>query len=586
MLPTGLQRHRKSGTYYLRRRIPNDLLTCYPGKKEIVFSLRTKDYRSALERHRDEEARLTAEWREKRQQATDSAVRQQLQAVMRIDSLTPDNIEAICRHAEAASLAGDERRRESETPYSLEEVEEYQGGYLAANRVLKAAVAIGDHDLLRGPLEQFLQLYRYRVTGSDADMRRLALAFGRAAIRTNEKLLNRYDGNDEPTPVFARKLDTPMLSEVIHSYQNYYRKLDKPAMLRKVNTVMSLLLDVVGDKPIGSLTQTDLENYLETVQKLPPRWSDMCRREGISVQALAGQERGEMSEAAFIGTYLAAITPFLKYCRRKWQDSGWPMTITTEGVRYIGHRKDPKGRQRNFTAQELNRLFSGPEMLALARNPSEAHKFWLPHLGLFTGARVNELCQLNPQTDIRKDASGIWFLDITDESASDEKVEKSVKTEGSRRKVPIHPTLIELGFLRYIERLQAQRQTLLFPGFQPVAGKASPKAGVWFRDFLRAIGLRDETPNARVVGMHAFRSTFLHQAMILDVANAEAITGHSSSVTEIETSSNDRVDLNASPVVKKYRGEFPVVKKLEILAKINFGELRFYTPVSTGKDKP
>jgi hypothetical protein len=39
MLPTGLQRHPQSGTYYLRRRIPTDVLVCYPGKKEITFSL-------------------------------------------------------------------------------------------------------------------------------------------------------------------------------------------------------------------------------------------------------------------------------------------------------------------------------------------------------------------------------------------------------------------------------------------------------------------------------------------------------------------------------------------------------------------
>jgi hypothetical protein len=54
----------QSGTYYLRRRIPTDVLVCYPGKKEITFSLRTKDYRTAVERHRAEEARLTVTLRQ------------------------------------------------------------------------------------------------------------------------------------------------------------------------------------------------------------------------------------------------------------------------------------------------------------------------------------------------------------------------------------------------------------------------------------------------------------------------------------------------------------------------------------------
>lgn len=47
-LPTGLKK-RKSGTYYVRRRIPTDLLWAYPGKKELGTSLKTKKYNEAIE---------------------------------------------------------------------------------------------------------------------------------------------------------------------------------------------------------------------------------------------------------------------------------------------------------------------------------------------------------------------------------------------------------------------------------------------------------------------------------------------------------------------------------------------------------
>lgn len=582
MLPTGLQRHRASGTYYLRRRIPTDLLACFPGKKEVVFSLRTKDYRTAVERHRREESRLTADWDARRQRLSDKAADEQVRAMIRIDALTPDMIDAICLHAEAASLAGDESRRESETPYTVEEIEAYQAGYAEANRLLKTAVAIGDQDVLRPLLEQFLQLHRYQFNASEADLRRLALAYGRAAIRTNQKLLNRYEGKDEPTPQLAQRMGTPMLSEVTDAYLSHYKRRDKPAMFRKVNTVMPLLLDIIGNKPIGTLKQTDLEHFFDAIQQLPPRWKDVCRQENISVRELAAQCRAETSKGTFDGTYLATMTPFIAYCQRIWQDRGWPMTLTTKGVEYMGSRKVPEGGQRHFESEELKRLFEGAEMAALGRESTQAHKFWLPHLGLFTGARVNEICQINPQTDIRVDAkSGIWFLDITDESESHDDIEKSVKTAGSKRKVPIHPRLVELGFLKYVEHVRAQGHTLLFPAFKPVAGKASPKASQWFSDFLLEIGLRDETPGARIVGMHAFRSTFLNAAMVEGVVNAEAITGHTSNVTSIEKIQDGHLDQAASPVVKKYRGELPVSKKLEILTRIGF-DLAFHVPVAPG----
>jgi hypothetical protein len=44
--------------------------------------------------------------------------------------------------------------------------------------------------------------------------------------------------------------------------------LDKVTMLGKVTAVMSLLVDIVGDKPIGLLKQTDLVAYFEAVQTL------------------------------------------------------------------------------------------------------------------------------------------------------------------------------------------------------------------------------------------------------------------------------------------------------------------------------
>lgn len=61
VLPTGLHCNPKFGTYYLRRRIPSDLLSRYPGQEEVSFSLKTKDYQVAVQRHRLEEAKLTAE---------------------------------------------------------------------------------------------------------------------------------------------------------------------------------------------------------------------------------------------------------------------------------------------------------------------------------------------------------------------------------------------------------------------------------------------------------------------------------------------------------------------------------------------
>lgn len=292
MLPTGLVQDPDSGVYYLRRRIPSDLLSEYLPKKEAVFSLRTKDRRTALERFRLEEAKLFAEWDKKRKRLAFLAARWKLRTVQHIDTITPEVIDTICTHFEAAGLTIDEERRQN-GGYSVEDIKQYKAAYTDVNEELKMAVAIGDVDHVRPALEQFLAIYGYDVNVPESDMRSLTLAYARAAIRTNEKLLERYEGKKVPTPDATHL--TPMLSEVIQAYFSYYEKLGKAAMLKKVKTVMTLLLQVVGNKPIGSLTQSDLVLFFDTVHDLPPRWSDVCRQqknqcEGAGREAYRGSE--------------------------------------------------------------------------------------------------------------------------------------------------------------------------------------------------------------------------------------------------------------------------------------------------------
>ena len=577
-LPTGLIRDSKSGVYYLRRRIPIEILSCYPGKAERIFSLRTKDFKTAVERHRKEEAKLTVEWDAKRRKIRLFNQTPQPQPIQKIDALTPEIIDAICGTFEISSLTSDDILR-ANRQYDAQDVADYKACYAAANSFLRTAVGEGDSGPVRPLLNEFLRLARFEVNVSEPDMHQLALAYGRAAIRTNEKLLRRFEGDDVPTPDPKSIRATPLLSQVIDAYATYYEKLNRPEMLKKVKAVLPLLLQMVGNKPIGALTQTDFTTFFDAVQTLPPRWKDYCRIHKVSPKEASDRQVGEISKSTFEGTYVAAIGPFLEYCRSRWQDQGWPVTVTVDGIRYTGRRAEPESGQRAFKPHELKRLFEGPEMEALSRSPDEAFKFWLPHLGIFTGARANELCQLNPQCDIRKDEStDIWFLDITSASEGHEEIKKSVKNRSSRRRVPIHPTLIGLGFLDYVAELKSTGKTLLFPGFPPSVGRAAPKAGEWFTDFLRLTGLRDETAGGRLVGMHAFRHTLSSQAAELGIVNSESITGHANKITNLETSQDGMIEGASSTVVRNYRGELSVGKKMEILKKVHFGDLQFFAP--------
>ena len=69
VLPTGLVRN-PNGRYYHRRRIPEDLISVYR-KEEHLKSLKTSDYRTALELFYIADAKLQSSWREQRQRKAD-----------------------------------------------------------------------------------------------------------------------------------------------------------------------------------------------------------------------------------------------------------------------------------------------------------------------------------------------------------------------------------------------------------------------------------------------------------------------------------------------------------------------------------
>ena len=164
---------------------------------------------------------------------------------------------------------------------------------------------------------------------------------------------------------------------------------------------------------------------------------------------------------------------------------------------------EERSERTSFDVAELQLLFSSP-LFTDHRFPLGSHGaagFWLPVLALFTGARQAELGSLtaaNVQTDAE---TGVVLLNFVSERARG----KRVKTEASERVVPVHPDVIRLGFLSYVEARKRDdgADAWLFPSVSPDKGRAGvPAFSQWFGRYLRASGVTD---TAKV--FHSFRHT-------------------------------------------------------------------------------
>lgn len=126
-----------------------------------------------------------------------------------------------------------------------------------------------------------------------------------------------------------------------------------------------------------------------------------------------------------------------------------------------------KRRKANITQplndDDLQSLFNGliyeDHRNSSMRWTAHAFKFWIMPLSLFTGMRLNEICQLQTADIFEKE--GGWVISINDNGNN-----KSLKTESSRRELPIHQALINMGFIDFVKLViskQKSKRSQLFP---------------------------------------------------------------------------------------------------------------------------
>lgn len=146
---------------------------------------------------------------------------------------------------------------------------------------------------------------------------------------------------------------------------------------------------------------------------------------------------------------------------------------------------------------------------------------WIPLVALFTGCRMEEIGQLLI-SDIKEEGA-IPFISI---SGADEqgRIVKRVKTASSARAVPIHPTLVDLGFLRYVALQRAEGAERVFPNLKLREGKWTVYFSKWWGRQRKRFGILDSRKC-----FHSFRHAFKDACRAAGVPEDihDALTGHS-----------------------------------------------------------
>ena len=299
-------------------------------------------------------------------------------------------------------------------------------------------------------------------------------------------------------------LQSKALSECVEAYldeKNYSNIRTKQV----VSSILCLLMEDFGDIPIGRLDKEKANLFKSHLRKMPKNRLKMPAYRDLSFHEVLKQKipEGDLMTTSTVNNILSKVSSFTDWCQR----NGYLDLNPFAGMKVQVEKRVRASQQRDrYTEQELKKLFDPKEYLSRTK-PSKEHSanYWVPLIGLFTGARLNEICSLyldNVRQIQGKSGESLWCFDILEE---EHRPQKRLKNLASRRIIPVHKTLIELGFIDFLKVTQQQhpKQEQLFEELTCVHGSFTRKVSrFWNEIYLKRLGVKNSKLN-----FHSFRHT-------------------------------------------------------------------------------
>ena len=309
-----------------------------------------------------------------------------------------------------------------------------------------------------------------------------------------------------------------LLSEVadIYSAERVAERNWNPKTEFQNRTILALLAELMGNPPIKSIDKEAIRAVGTDIVNLP---SNMTKRfSGVAPRDVLARLEGDSTtprlEPRSVNKYRQLLRSLFKWALEHEYVAVNPATV----LRDVKEPPPREGRE-DFTDEDLVTYF--------ARLPQEQEPlpflYWIPRIMAYTGMRLGEASQLRKQ-DLRE-AMGLRVLDLNTEDG------KTLKNAASRRQVPIHPRLVELGLLEFID---GSPEGFLWPErFRTTDNRKrqdSDRLSKLLGRFLRRSGVTDE----KKTGAHSFRhtvSTRLKDASVPEYQIADLIGHEDDSMT-------------------------------------------------------
>ena len=574
-------------TYYFRRKIPTDLVEHFGGLKEFRISLKCAIKSRSIRTTKILDQKVSGIFEDIRQGMKSLEI-EDIKEILRIEirkqilhahhvdlgtnKWSDSGVEKSLDTTEKKDLNLRETLKNDLKSY-LKQIDSKMEGILESMNIKIEKESVGYKRLREHFIDLYLMRYEWikelvlKTGKSDDDFRKDFDSKFRLDLfpeLSNSVGLTESLMKDQPNNNSTTSYDLPylpiaggLLSSNIKTFID--RKKVEGKSIKEIgsdNKILEEFVEIIGDIDFSAVTKREVSNYIDIQTKLPLNRTKSQKYRDLTIKEVMelNLPQKETQTPQNINKRLSKLSVFGNWGVRQ----GLLLTNPFSGMKFLV-KKQPNRRQ-PFTTDDLKKILKPETYLNWTINfehPYKIHKvnnklpyYWVFLLGIFSGMRTNEMCQLR-LSDLKK-VDKIWFMFVEDSENT------KVKTESSIRKIPLHPQLIELGFIDYVGNLRKKKKTRVFWELREDRdGFASKVSRHYNEKFLPAIGVWKKHTKVLYCTRHTFINK-LYSARV-DENVIKNLVGHEKEFT-----------------MKHYGGDpFTPERLLEEISKVNYSGINW-----------
>lgn len=306
---------------------------------------------------------------------------------------------------------------------------------------------------------------------------------------------------------------------------------------------VSLLIEYLGNDALMDLTNKQATTIRTMLLQIPKQPRTKPKYKRMTISELMALKHGEGMSEKNINKYLQAYSGLYDWALTR----GEVNNNFFKGL--ITRVKNKEPLRDEFSTEQIEAM----KFVLLSKDAKyKEHHKWGALIGMYTGARLNEVAQLEI-LDIVTEEGELCFHFTNEVKSGDTSIKKGIKTYNSIRYIPIHPLLIKYGLLKYIEETKSTGANRLFPELSYDKNNGYGRnISRWFCEaFLVEQGIKTTKLN-----YHSLRHSVSASLIKADVPEplVESIVGHA----------------KKSVLQKNYAKGYTIAQKVVALSKLPY----------------